>query len=302
MKNIYSLLVLLLIFTPSFSQSLSERLWDRVDRCHSNFEDMDDDGELDFDKIDDSKNGYLMVSGGWPTCGCSCSSTVGAFKNSPGEYVFVQKETYLCSWEKKISSNRPLDEILPADFGITTFGVNKKYAATEYASFFLDVEIPQYGTETVVNLQLIPLGILVESKNPIVYAYSESKPDEEGGASQAVFLNKIKELVSDLKSDKTLQLLLEKDFEQITEEDRKRIDKIVGTGNWDDFESIDELSDRLKLLKRTYDIWNSLEYRSLILGWDKAESRFYIKKKVGSSGKMSFKQFLIESEYWLPMC
>ena len=41
---------------------LDDLLWSRVEKCHSYFEDFTDDGIPDFDKIDDAKNGYLMVS------------------------------------------------------------------------------------------------------------------------------------------------------------------------------------------------------------------------------------------------
>ena len=70
--------------------TLSKMLWDRVGVCFSNFEDMDEDGSPDFDKIDDSKNGYLKISGSFPTCGCTCASAVAAYKNAAGSYTALR--------------------------------------------------------------------------------------------------------------------------------------------------------------------------------------------------------------------
>ena len=67
MKNI---LLFFVIVIPSLvcgqkQETLSGILWGRVNNCYSMFEDMNDDGVLDFNKIDDSQNGYLKISGSW---------------------------------------------------------------------------------------------------------------------------------------------------------------------------------------------------------------------------------------------
>lgn len=115
------LIILPLLGHGQTQNPLSNILWDRVNHCYSQFEDMDEDGLPDFDKVDDSRNGYLKIWGEWPTCGCGCSSTVGAYKNSQGAYTILQSDQANCSWERKLSSNRELSDILPESFGIQSF-------------------------------------------------------------------------------------------------------------------------------------------------------------------------------------
>jgi hypothetical protein len=55
--------------TTLFRETGSALLWKFVDPCYSLLEDMDGDGKVDGDIVDDTKNGYLSVSGSYPTCG-----------------------------------------------------------------------------------------------------------------------------------------------------------------------------------------------------------------------------------------
>ncbi len=116
--------IITLMPIPGDSQTkktLSQMLWERVKKCYSKFVDEDGNGKPDCTIIDDSKNGYLQVSGSYPECGCECTSTVGAYVNKSGEYIFLQSEIFTCSWEKRIYSNKNLNELLPKDFDISTF-------------------------------------------------------------------------------------------------------------------------------------------------------------------------------------
>jgi len=86
------------------------------------FEDGDEDGKVDYDKIiDDSINGYLKVSGSFPTCGCYCSNTIGAYKTHSDKYTFVKKSVWGCSWKKEITSNDSLSKIFPINFETNGF-------------------------------------------------------------------------------------------------------------------------------------------------------------------------------------
>ncbi|MBN1638701.1 MAG: hypothetical protein JW866_07030, partial [Ignavibacteriales bacterium] len=147
------------------SKNLSEQMWERVQPCYSMFEDYDEDGKIDYDElIDDSKNGYLKISGSYPTCGCSCTHTVGAYKGNDGKYTFVEEEEWTCSWTKTISSNKDLSEIFPNNFGINTFIPRAENTIdNNVALFYLDIEIPRVGTDTEVSIKVIPFGLYVEN-------------------------------------------------------------------------------------------------------------------------------------------
>ncbi|MCW3789702.1 hypothetical protein [Plebeiibacterium sediminum] len=295
MKNIF-LIILSVIPLLGFGQSqksLSEILWSRVSHCYSMFEDMDDDGVPDFNKIDDSKNGYLKISGSWPTCGCSCSSTVGAYKNNEGEYIILQSDKELCSWERKISSNKNINEILPIDFGINSFLSEKLEIKYSNPIFFIDVEIPRVGTDTKVKIELVPLGLFPYGDNLICFEYGQNK------SCKSLYL--FKDIVNKMTDINTLDYLLAGEFEKINTVDNKLIQKGIGTDD-SRFDSLNEMQEYLLRVKKVYDIYCKLETKELILGWNRIESRFYIKRKGECIVQVSFIDFLKSSEYWDWMC
>ena len=302
MKKILLLTFFSLLLRQGIAQNLSEKLWNRVQNCHSYFEDYNDDGILDFDKIDDSKNGYLKIMGSWPTCGCFCSSTIGAYKNSKGEYTFLQKETYSCSFKKEILSNKNIKTILPDDFDINNFRDKSQDSFSEYASFFLDFKIPRYGTDTKVQLKLIPFGIFVESDEPIVFSYSGANISDYGAASHVKSLNRLRAMISDFSSEESLTFILSREFKKINEEDRRKIEELIDDDSWDKFPSIEFIADKLLILKNTYDIYKSLKYTSLVLGWNRETSKFHIKSKSSKPKKLTFKEFILDGKYWALIC
>ena len=299
MKNI---LLIFFILTTSlgFSQtqkSLSELLWERVNTCYSRFEDMNDDGKPDFEKIDDSQNGYLKVWGGWPTCGCSCSSTVGAYKNNEGHYIYLQSEEFNCSWTKESSSNKSMEEIMPDNFGINSFSSQTITDNLETPGFFIAYEIPRVGTDTHVEIELVPFGLKPSGRNAICYSYKQ----EEYNSRNWTNLKGIKDIAEEIGSSTTLEFILEGGFEKINSEDDKIISKSIGSG-YDEFKTRTDLQNILKELKLVYEIYNQLEYTELTLGWNRDESKFYIKDNGSISRKQTFREFLIENDYWSPRC
>ena len=295
MKNI---LLFFVIVIPSLvcgqkQETLSGILWGRVNNCYSMFEDMDDDGVLDFNKIDDSQNGYLKISGSWPTCGCSCNSTVGAYKNSEGKYVILQSDQVECSWERKISSNLELKEVLPIDFGINSFTSEHIDSESDYSVFFIDIEIPRIGTDTKVKIELVPFGLRPKGENLICFGYKVEKPYK--------FLYGIRNVAKGISDPNTISYLLNGSFDKISSSDNTLISKLLGPED-DRFESMEELSEYLKELKNTYDLYCKLKTNELILGWNRNESRFFIKGTGEKIPEISFREFLINNSYWSWMC
>ena len=68
------------------TSSLKKQMWQYIEQCHSAIE-AGEDTDMKPEIIDDCSNGYLKVSGVWPTCGCGCSSIVGAYKKTDGSYA-----------------------------------------------------------------------------------------------------------------------------------------------------------------------------------------------------------------------
>jgi hypothetical protein len=292
------LLLILVVLVPSIGfgqkqETLSDILWNRVNSCYSMFEDMNDDGVPDFNKIDDSKNGYLKISGSWPTCGCSCSSTVGAYKNIEGEFIFLQSDMVLCSWERRIHSNKELEDILPESFGINNFALEQIDWKNDYSMFYLDVEIPRIGTDTKVKLELIPFGLLPQGLNPICFEYKQVKPYKS--------LYGIKDVAKEMSDKKTIDYILNGSFDKISTVDNKLILKEIGNDD-SRFKSIEEMREYLLHLKKVYDIYSKLKTNELILGWNRNESRFYIKSEGEKLQQISFIDFLIDNRYWDWMC
>ncbi|MTB53108.1 hypothetical protein [Lewinella sp. W8] len=278
-------------------QSLRDQLWERVNPCFSNFEDMDDDGKPDFDQIDDARNGYLHVSGGWPTCGCSCASTVGAYRNDRGEYTLLQMDEANCSWDRKLSSNRDIWSVLPEEFGLKDFVGRELALDLDDPTFFLSVEIPRKGTDTEVSLKLIPLGLELEAAGPIVTEYGEG-----GNISQHQPISEIATFARSLSDDEALTSILNGDFAELAEVDKRAFSRLIGD-SYGQFATEESLRETLQRLRDKYELYFRVKYQKIVLGWDRQQSRFFVKKRVpAASGTKSFRQFLIEAEYWAVMC
>jgi hypothetical protein len=298
MKKITLLLLFVLLSFFIYSQSLSDLMWERVDACHSNLEDVDEDGKIDYDEvIDDSKNGYLKIAGSWPTCGCGCTSEVGAYKGNKGKYTFLQKDTYSCSWVHKISSNRPLEEIMPENLTIRTFIKAGNINESPIKSYFYyDIDIPHYGTDTKLMIRPIPFGLNIHGQDMICFGFEEGSNYSENSA-----LRRIQYMSKNLSDHKTLELLKDGNYNLISEKDLKLIHESIG----DDasrFLSIEDISAEIRLLYDIYNHYLMLEFDSLILSWDREKSRFYIKRTGKKPPNMSFQEFLETMSFWSPLC
>ncbi len=306
MKAITYLLVFLLtiVVKGQNSEDLDKLLWKRVQNCYSLFEDENEDGVPDYNEIDDSKNGYLRVWGSYPTCGCECNSIVGAYKNSHGDYMLLQKEEFFCDWNKSISSNKDMDEILPENFDINVFSESKSIENSKYAVFFLDVEIPRIGTDTKFTLKLIPFGILKEEEgSAITKSYSQYNLEKEGQSIAPRLIHEIKSMVTKMTNQKTLSYLLKKEYDSININDKRYIKhKILGGDSSGSFESFDDLTEQLNILKNAYDIYSRLDYMSVLMQWNKGKGRFEIKSMCDKPKNLSFKEFILANEYWTPIC
>jgi len=281
---------------------LSDQLWKKVQGCYSMFEDEDGDGKADSaDIIDDSSNGYLKVSGSFPTCGCSCETTVGAFKKDDDTYLFLGENTLDCNWTQEITANYDLKDVFSFHLESDGFFSKNINNNSQSATFYIDMEIPREGTNTKIWIKTIPFGITMESNKNIAFGYSAE--DEYAISSSKINqITDIHDIANNIEHPQTLQHLLNNEFENISSNDIEVIKKTINSDNSDRLENKEELVDVLKELKQKYDLYTKIEHEWLLLGWDRSSGSFYIKEKGGTPKKISFVEFLKEAEYWVAAC
>ncbi|WP_343856349.1 hypothetical protein [Fulvivirga kasyanovii] len=276
--------------------SLSEQLWQRAQKCYSMFEDYDEDGKVDYGElIDDARNGYLKVSGSFPTCGCSCTSEIGAYKDQSGQYTFIEKETWSCSWTERIHSNKEIESILPDDLITNGFFSGQPDVNSETTPFFLEVEIPRVGTDTRVALKLIPFGLKVKSKSIVAYDYSE-----EGNSSPKPLYG-ISRIAGKVSSSQILDYIVKGHYDKIPASDLSVINQSIGE-DYDQFASKAELSKHLRELKTAYELYSLIKHNTLLLKWNRDTGKFSIKEKGAPPKPMSFSEFLTGNMYWAMVC
>ena len=290
MKNIALCIVFSLIATFSVEaqkQSLENLLWGEVGGKINPNEDHGGQYEI----VDDAKNGYLKVAFTEEGCGCYTETSVGAFKNSSGAYTTLQTKLDGCSWRKKVSSNKKLHTVLPENFGLRTFF--PKSDSTEYqitsSVFYLDVEIPQSGTDTQINLSYIPFGIHMKSDDHVL-SYEYKLVEEHGGANY-LYQEELQDMLRKISDENTLQCIIEKTPENIISKDREIVEKLYGEGK--KYRGIEELALQIQQLKTIYEISRDIQYKSVILAWNREEARFFIKEKIKNDAPdQSFSEFI----------
>ena len=299
MKKLIITSIVLILTVNAWGQAtktLSGQLWERVDDCYSMFEDMDDDGKIDYDEIiDDSKNGYLKVAGSWPTCGCNCAKTVGAYKKQSGDYVFIEKSNWSCSWISSISASENIHSVFPGEIMSEGFFAKPVNGFNSKALFYIDIEIPRKGTDTRVWIDVIPFGMNVKSESVLSYSYSE------GDIAECRILSSIRNIAANLHDAATLNYILSNEFGKISAADAEVINESIG----DDgimLKSKAELVDYLNELKNVYDLYNLIEHEFLVLGWDREKGRFFVKEKGARPQHLEFIEFLKQKSYWTPIC
>ena len=120
--------------------------------------------------VDDTKNGYLQLNRDY------VQTTVGAYKQNNGDYTILQTKKFR-HFNRNISSNYQIEDVLPLGFGITDFISDTTAVSNRiYSTFYLEGDIPRKGTQTQLNLKLIPLGLLKKSST-LTFSISEYDGD-----------------------------------------------------------------------------------------------------------------------------
>lgn len=281
---------------PQSKNNLKEQLWARIQSI-SDYTDSNSIGGIKdlITVIDDTNNGYLKVSGEFPPCGCLTSETVAAFKDINGNYTFLEEETNACNWRYSILSNKKIATILPTDFSIDNFIPNLKQDTTKQALFFLNFNIPRYGTVTKVILEFIPLGMTIKSDTPLVYHISEYAKN-----TTLKELKNMHQLVLKL-SDEGIDLISQCNNKNLSTKDLNTLNQYQKNHTKN---SLELFRNHLNHLKKMYDLYRQIEYKSILLKWDKTTAKFHSIEKEKLVKKMSFHQFVRSSllKYWSANC
>ncbi|MEL6851905.1 MAG: hypothetical protein AAFP92_25585, partial [Bacteroidota bacterium] len=224
--------------------SLAEQLAFMVKQCHDMV--MDEEmgsGEFD-EKIDAAAQGYLRISGGWPTCGCNCTSTAGAYRKADGSYLLLSQEQWPCSYRNIAQSSENWDRILPEGFGIKTFlsEGGEEVSLPDQSMLRLQFEIPQKGTQTQLDLKWIPLGLQFPS-SPLI----GTSMDQD---LHSTYLGDFWELVESVKVGESLMAMKDNRPDEISQEDRQPYTEALQEL------SAEEIADYLGTLFQAYQIYS----------------------------------------------
>ncbi|WBU89786.1 hypothetical protein [Cellulophaga omnivescoria] len=273
-------------------KELKNLLWENVESCFSNFKNLNKKDKNNLEIIEDTKNGYLEVCGTYPTCGCYCSAVVAVFKDANKNYTLLKTNENVCSWTKNVSSDKEMEQILPNNFGFSTFSSSQIIPFLKHPAYYLNFKIPIKGTDIKVTPELIPLGLNVNKNSAWVYGYSQNNATPKS-------ISNLKKIVSSISNSKTIDYLISGNIDSIAKQDLKIINTSI-TDN--DFSSSKELAGIFEELKNIYQAYVNIQHNYIILGWDKEKAAFFIKEKGDKPETITFKNFLLHANYWEPIC
>jgi hypothetical protein len=295
MKQLRTISILWLFVISTNAQTLHDQMWKFAGDCRESIKNPDFEDNTYDSLVDDSKNGYLFLRGSWPTCGCSCENTIGAYKKKDNTYILLKKEIWTCSWKNGLYSNVDLAKILPAGFGLKSFTEKGDVPKVVFndGQFYFDVEIPHVGTETKLEIKLIPFGINAKCPGGLCYSFEEQ-------SGQTKYLQYLKEFVNKVKSNESLMLILANRSKEMDATDLKLLNSIIK--NSGENYNMAELEMDLKNIFFIYKTWQKLYYTTVILKWDRESGRFIIKEKKGQILKLDFLEFLKNAPWYSPAC
>jgi len=287
-----TLLIGLGLSSIGMGQSLEQKMLKQLGPC---WETLQEEGE-EYYTLEDKqvKNGYLSISGGWPTCGCGCEATLAAFKDAQKAYTFVRWEDWNCAQEFGLYTSRAIEDVLPKDFSLNSF-VSKENAAINFQSnsyFYIEAQLPIYGTDVPVKLKPLPLGMVGSSKNGLVYNTQSIEILDRAAAN-------LRNIANVLESEEQLGWLRTNNLNKLPKELQERIDKILKQHyqyTWAKFHAL------LEQAYVAYNVYIQLDFEEAVLGWDRTSARFFLKSKSKKPKLKTFLEFLRTTKTYEVIC
>ncbi len=296
-----SLLLGLLVFsaTTQKNTSLADKLWERAGGRPS----ATQQEGAQMVVIDDSKNGYLKIEHTAEGCGCYSETTIAAYKEVDGGYTILQTDWDGCGWRKKFLSNKALKTVLPEDLDLATFMPKAKnnlgYGSN--ALLYLEPEIPKIGTDTRVTLAFIPFGLSLKGNDSILSFSGYEKQSFEDKQPDHRYHGSLRSAIRQLQDSTSLKHVLNQELDRISSEDRKIIDNLIVSEN--EVQSFEIFGTFIHQLEDYYKVYKTIEYDTVILGWNRETGRFYIKDRMKRTGKaLSFLEFVRQLPYLVAIC
>ena len=280
------------------AQSLHQQLWNSVKSCDEAIKSAFDEHEIEqnnpdvYERLEEHiSNGYLSIKGSWPACGCSCDATVAAYRDAQKNYTLLREEHWSCDNKFGIYASRPLEDVLPPGLGLKTFMENSATADLDgNAYFYLKADIPLKGTETVVHLKLLPLGMYAKSSNGIAYN------TEQAQIKMPHIYFSIGTIIKKLEDKKELQQLFDQEYDQLSSAVVQALNAKIGADK--PFQSKADFQKMLRFLQGYHEAYQQLKYSELSLKWNREKARFEIGEKRGNWQKVTFYEFLKTMPYF----
>ena len=237
-----------------------------------------------------ARKGFAIISGGFPTCGCTCSVESAVFKSKDSSYTNLINEKWSCSYKRKSFSNKKINHLIPIQAQQFT-GINT-LKKKDFKNFYLDVKPPKIGTTIEVELKLTPLGMTPKNcHNQFCFEISQDTSK----------LFEFDEKTLKNISLKSLLALKEKKYQSIEKSDLELIklsypkDKATDT-------ALNRLSFQTQKIYKVYESYKKIKYSSALFTWNrnKKSFEFYKSSKLNDHG--TFQDFIRQSEYWLALC
>jgi len=297
----YSTLGIVMIASVQAQEkSLQELLWNQVDGKPTDIKYYGKETQI----IDDPENGFLQIERTDDGCGCYFRTTVGAFKKADESYAFIKMEEDACNWRKNLSANFKINSILPKNFELPEFlseEAKKTYTDNNtFPVFYLEVDIPQNGTETKVDLAYIPFGARLSNRNDVLALTGYSKLNNEG-KSNYTYSGDLQQFLMHIRDEETLPSVLKGKFDNINSPDYDLVEKIVGSDKT--YATLEDLASDLRDLQVIYEFSKQIAFKTIVFTWDAKEERFAIKEKIkNDSPEKSFLDFVRELPFLKAVC
>ncbi len=277
------------------TESLSDTLREKLQPCMVMFDDLEPEDRSNFmTRVDDPENRYYHVSGMWPPCGCECSMTVKAYRYDMAEYLVMTTEKHLCDWVSRVTFDRDPASVLPDNFGVQTFIPNwPEDYSMKHTAFYLDMSLPQTGTDTVVTIKPVPFGLHIKSGKNITWETSQ------GENSRPLYA--IRTIAQRIADETALVHVMTGQFDRVNDADMAIVRAEIGE-TYGKFESMDILQKHLNELSDIYMVYSRIPHKSVVFGWNAQEGTFFLKERGDPVQRVTFREFLIENEYWSVAC
>ena len=302
MRNVffYFLLITIIGSVQAQEKSLQKLLWEQVDGKPTDIQYYDHETQI----MEDTTNGYFQIEKIDEGCGCYFKTSVGAFKKIDNTYTFLKMEEDACNWRKNLSAKPRLNSILPKNFELPEFltdDAKKTYTNNNnFPIFYLEVDIARQGTDVKVHLSYIPFGARLSNRNDVLALTGYSKLNNEG-KSNYTYSGELHQFFTKIEEAGTIQSILKGNFANINSADYDLVEKIVGKDK--SYATLENLATDLRDLQVIHQFSKQIAFKSIILGWDPKNGKFFIKEKIKNDmPEMSFLEFVKQLPFLMAVC